>query len=225
MYLSEYCDVKYEENYNVVFVKWKKFCCWEDYRKPLVYALEIIDKYKCDYVADTRDGFENIEEDTKWVAEYLMPKAVEKGCKCIYFIIDEDNSLKEELEGQAQDSADLIEFKYIFGLEELAQKKVLSSMIEKDDWRLQQDLEHLQGKYINGTDGEEIVSHTSYLTACIFCREQVEDNPHQWWYVPEDMSCCICEECYQDFKESFRWKELDGWDIDWSIGGGNNYEE
>lgn len=27
MYLSEYCDVKYEENYNVVFVKWKKFCC------------------------------------------------------------------------------------------------------------------------------------------------------------------------------------------------------
>lgn len=119
MYLSEYCDVKYEENYNVVFVKWKKFCCREDYRKPLEYALEIIDKYKCDYVADTRDGFENIEEDTKWVADYFMPKAVEKGCKCIYFIIDENNSLKEELEGQAQDSADLIEFKYIYGLEEL----------------------------------------------------------------------------------------------------------
>ncbi len=39
MYLSEYCDVKYEENYNVVFVKWKKFCCREDYRKPLEYAL------------------------------------------------------------------------------------------------------------------------------------------------------------------------------------------
>ena len=62
----------------------------------------------------------NIEEDTRWVAEYFMPKAVENGCKCIYFIIDEDNALKEELEGQAQDSADLIEFKYIYGLEELA---------------------------------------------------------------------------------------------------------
>ena len=35
------------------------------------------------------------------------------------YIIDEDNSLKEELEGQAQDSADLIAFKYIYGLEEL----------------------------------------------------------------------------------------------------------
>ena len=90
-------------------------------------------------------------------------------------------------------------------------------MIEKDDWRLRQDVEFLKGKCINGTDGEEILSHTAHLTACIFCREQVEDNPHQWWYVPEDMSCCICEECYQDFKESFQWKELDGWDIDWSI--------
>lgn len=65
----------------MVFVKWKKFCYKEAYRKPLEYALEIIEKYKCDYVAD-----------------YFMPKAVEKGCKCIYFIIDEDNSLKEELE-------------------------------------------------------------------------------------------------------------------------------
>lgn len=90
-------------------------------------------------------------------------------------------------------------------------------MVEKDDWRLRQDVEFLKGKCINGTDGEEIVSYTSHLTACIFCREQVENNPHQWWYVPEDMSCCICEECHQDFKESFQWKELDGWDIDWSI--------
>lgn len=43
MYSSEYCDVKYEENYNVVFVKWKKFCSYDDYRKPLEYALEMTD--------------------------------------------------------------------------------------------------------------------------------------------------------------------------------------
>lgn len=42
MYLSEYCDVHYEENYNVVFVKWKKFCCKDDYRNPLEYALKLI---------------------------------------------------------------------------------------------------------------------------------------------------------------------------------------
>ena len=119
MYLSEYCDVKYEEKYNVVFVIWKKFCCKDDYRKPLEYALEIIKQRKCDYVADTRTGFENIPEDTEWVADYFMPKAVEYGCKCIYFIIDKNNFLKEELEGQASDSSDIIEFKYIYQLDEI----------------------------------------------------------------------------------------------------------
>lgn len=48
-----------------------------------------------------------------------MPKAVEHGCKCIYFIIDKNNSLKEELEGQALDSSDIIEFKYIYQLDEI----------------------------------------------------------------------------------------------------------
>ena len=120
MYISEYCEVDYEEKYNVVLVKWKKFCCNQDYRKPLEYALDIIKQHEnCDYVADTRSGFENIPEDTQWVAEYFMPTAVEYGCKCIYFIIDENNSLKEELEGQANDSSDKIEFRYIYSLEEI----------------------------------------------------------------------------------------------------------
>lgn len=123
MYLSEYCDVKYEPKYNVVFVKWKKFCCKDDYRRPLEYALEVIKEHKCDYVADTRNGFENIREDTEWVADYFMPKAVENGCKCIYFIIDEENSLKEELEGQESDSGDIIKFKYIYRLEDIVMKE------------------------------------------------------------------------------------------------------
>ena len=42
MYKSEFCEVQYEENYNVVFVKWKKFCSHENYREPLMLALEII---------------------------------------------------------------------------------------------------------------------------------------------------------------------------------------
>lgn len=120
MYLSEYCDVNYNETYNIVFVKWKKFCCMEDYRKPLIFALDIIKQYKCDYVADTRDGFENIPEDTKWVADYFMPKAAEYGCRCIYFIIDENNALKDELEGQQKDSQELIQFKYIYDIDEVS---------------------------------------------------------------------------------------------------------
>ena len=123
MYLSEYCDVNYNETYNIVFVKWKKFCCIEDYRKPLKFALDIIKQYKCDYVADTRDGFENIPEDTKWVADYFMPKAAEYGCRVIYFIIDENNTLKDELEGQQKDSQSLMQFKYIYDICEVSTER------------------------------------------------------------------------------------------------------
>ncbi len=83
------------------------------------YALDVICKNKCDYVADTRNGFENIREDTEWVSEYFMPKAVEYGCKCIYFIIDENNFLKEELEGQERDSDSIIRFRYISKIEDV----------------------------------------------------------------------------------------------------------
>ena len=61
MYISDYCEVNYEEKFNIVLVKWKNFCCNQDYRKPLEYALDIIKQHEnCDYVADTRSGFENI---------------------------------------------------------------------------------------------------------------------------------------------------------------------
>ncbi len=119
MYLSKFCDVKYLKECNVVFVKWKKFCYGEEYRKPLECALEIIKKYNCNYVADTRDGFENKPEDTKWVSEYFMPKAAEYGCNCIYFIIDESNSLKDELKGQESNFKSIMCFKYIHKLEEI----------------------------------------------------------------------------------------------------------
>lgn len=120
MYNSEFCEVNYNEKYNVVFVKWKKFCSFEDYRNPLLYALKIMKEHdECNYAADTRNGFENHPDDTKWVAEYFIPEAVKAGCRCIYFIIDKENSLKEELQGQEQDSSDKIEFKYIYDLQEI----------------------------------------------------------------------------------------------------------
>ena len=54
-----------------------------------------------------------------YISEYFMPAAVEYGCKCIYFIIDKSNSLKEELEGQEKDSSDKIRFRYIYSLEDI----------------------------------------------------------------------------------------------------------
>jgi len=39
LYRSEFSDVTYLEDLNVVFVKWKKFCRQDDYRKPLLFAI------------------------------------------------------------------------------------------------------------------------------------------------------------------------------------------
>lgn len=119
LYESDFCDVSYLETKNLVFVEWKKYCELDEYRKPLLAALQVIKDHRCDYVADTRNGFEDNPEDTKWVADYFMPTASEYGCRTIYFIIDEANSLKDELEGQANDSADVIDFRYVFSMDEI----------------------------------------------------------------------------------------------------------
>lgn len=71
-------------------------------------------------------------------------------------------------------------------------------MVEKDDWRLLNDVEYLRKANINPTDGEEICRHAPHLKHCEFCLEPVQDNLHQWWFVPTDLSCCICEECYNE---------------------------
>ena len=122
IYLSDYSDVYYVADKNVVLVHWKKYCELEEYRAPLEAALKVIREHDgCDYVADTRDGFEDNPLDTKWVAEYFMPHAREYGCRIIYFIIDKANSLKDELECQEKDSSSLLKFSYIYGLNDLIQ--------------------------------------------------------------------------------------------------------
>lgn len=92
-----------------------------------------------------------------------------------------------------------------------------TTVVEKDDWRLQNDVEHLKKAAIHPTDGEELCRHAPHLKRCEFCFQPVQDTPHQRWFVPEDLSGCICEECYNDFKDDFEWKELDGWDVEWFV--------
>ena len=120
MYKSEFCDVNYNEELNIVFVKWKKFCNQDNYRKPLMVALDIMKSHNnCHYVADTRDGFENEKADTEWLFNDFLPKVSLTSCKKIFFIIDKDNSLKEELDGQSVELKKIFEVIYCFGLDEV----------------------------------------------------------------------------------------------------------
>ncbi len=39
MYNSQYCEVEYNEKYNVAFIKWKQFCSHDDYRGNRFFML------------------------------------------------------------------------------------------------------------------------------------------------------------------------------------------
>jgi HEPN domain-containing protein len=121
MYRSEFSDVDYLQDLNVVFVKWKKFCRQDDYRNTLLFAIDVMMKHEdCHYVADTRDGFENEDADTQWVFDVFLTQTAEKTtCKAIFFIIDDDNTLKEELEGQSTELRKHFDVHYCFSLDEV----------------------------------------------------------------------------------------------------------
>ena len=127
MYRSEFCEVSYLDDLNVVLVKWNKFCRHDDYRNPLLYAINIMKNHSsCHYVADTRDGFENEDEDTQWVFDVFIQQTALTTCKAIFFIIDNDNQLKEELEGQASELKKHFSVHYCFNLNEV--KSILDSV-------------------------------------------------------------------------------------------------
>lgn len=74
----------------------------------------------CHYIADTRSGFEDTEEDTKWVFDVFAKEAHKAGCGYTIFIIDAKNSLKEELEGQATEFKKYFVVKAFYSMDEAA---------------------------------------------------------------------------------------------------------
>jgi len=132
MYRSNCCNVDYHQGLNVVLVTWKKFCRGDDYRTPLLHALEIMRTHKgCQYVADTRQGFENEPADTAWVFNTFLPQAAQTDCRAIIFIIDPGNALEDELEGQAQELRKHFTVHYCFSLDEVG--KLLQALSRENN--------------------------------------------------------------------------------------------
>ena len=143
MYNSPFCDVEYMPEYNCVLVTWKSFCCGDDYRTPLIHAAELIKAHKdCVYVADTRSGFEDADEDTVWVKKVWARMAYDAGCRFIYFIIDRSNSLKDELDGQTDELAKYFTVRSIYDISEIPLSRKPTYLIrpmEKEEYPLLED--------------------------------------------------------------------------------------
>ncbi len=96
---SEFSNVRYIEEDNVVFLQWKKFCCFEDYRKPATFALELLRQFPAsNLIVDARNGFEDTKEDVEWGFSVLLPEMAKTQCKYVVFIMNEVNDIEEEMD-------------------------------------------------------------------------------------------------------------------------------
>lgn len=98
MFDSEFCNIKYISQDNAVLLTWKKFCCGDNYRNPLEFALEILRSNPgTDFVVDARNGFEDEAADVEWGFSVLIPKLAETGCQTVVFIMDTVTGIEEEM--------------------------------------------------------------------------------------------------------------------------------
>lgn len=99
MFDSEFCSVDYIENQNIILLTWKKFCCNNNYRKPVSYALELLQTYKgSNIIIDARNGFEDEKEDIEWGFSEFIPNMSKTDCKNVIFIMNEENDIENEMD-------------------------------------------------------------------------------------------------------------------------------
>jgi len=96
---SEFSNVIYMAEDNIVLLTWKKFCCYNDYRNPTTFALDLLKKHSnSNFVVDARNGFEDEKDDVKWGFSVLLPAMSNTDCKIVAFIMNEVNQIEEEMD-------------------------------------------------------------------------------------------------------------------------------
>ena len=99
MFDSEFASVYFIEKDNVVFHLWKKEAHFDDYRKPVMAALELIKEHQSIiFVVDARNGFEDTPEDVEWGFEYFLPELKKAGVRYWGFITEKDCAIEGEID-------------------------------------------------------------------------------------------------------------------------------
>lgn len=122
-YHTKYCNIQHLKADNALLCQWKHFCKGDDYRNPLLYALEEIREHKIStWITDTKSGFENEKADTKWLVEVFMPLMKESSVDKIIFVIAKDSPLMDEIKGQEMALSGFFEVELLETLESKGQK-------------------------------------------------------------------------------------------------------
>jgi hypothetical protein len=96
---SEFCNVRYIANDNVVLLSWKKFARIDDYRRPTLFALSLLEKYPhSNFVVDARNSFEDDKDDVEWGFSILLPAMAKTDCRYVAFIMLRVTNVEEEMD-------------------------------------------------------------------------------------------------------------------------------
>lgn len=96
---SAFCNVTYIEKDKVVLLTWKKFCCFDDYRKPTMFASHLLKEHDgSNFVIDARNGFEDEKEDVAWGFHTLLPDMATSSCQTCIFILNELPTIEAEID-------------------------------------------------------------------------------------------------------------------------------
>lgn len=96
---SENCNVRYIEKDKVVLLTWKKFARLDDYRKPTLFASDLMKAFpNSQLVVDARNGFEDDHEDVTWAFSELLPSMAKSTCKAVVFIMSSTPDLQGEMD-------------------------------------------------------------------------------------------------------------------------------
>ncbi len=104
IYDSQYGNVKYVQEDNIILLTWKEKCSNDDYRNTTLAALGALQKYSSSsFVVDARNGFEDEAEDVEWGFSVLLPAMSETTCKTVIFIMEAVNDIEEEMDMWTQE--------------------------------------------------------------------------------------------------------------------------
>ncbi len=120
-YNSPNCVVYYRPELKAVYLKWKKFSCGDEYRKPCEYLLDLMKKYQCKNVfVNAINGFEDTKEDVAWAFEYFIPSLAKTSCKKLVFLMGEGNTLDHEIDMFTKEFMKYFQVERCHNLEEAA---------------------------------------------------------------------------------------------------------
>jgi hypothetical protein len=88
-YQTDFVDVKIDQELKTVHIIWKgKTTVSREYRATLERALDAIEKYKLNgWLSDMTNEKLVLDMDRQWIADYLIPKALELGVSKVAFVV------------------------------------------------------------------------------------------------------------------------------------------